>query len=150
MSSLGNWRKIMWQVSAAPSGPPGVPARPATYRDRAQNLDFVPRHKIEIQRLGWTVAAQSANEELQHVDLALPSARLDGEDEARGVVEQRVDADGDESSFELQRPRVADICVPERSGPIRLPAQADLVANAVSQGHPIEPVLGEEATDRRR
>ena len=54
---------------------------------QAEGFATVSRSVVEIQRLGWTMAAQSANEELQHVDLALTGARLDGQDETRSVVE---------------------------------------------------------------
>ena len=60
--------------------------------------DDVPVHDLALLASGVWEAERDAD-----VDFALAGARLDGQDETPGIVEQCVDADRDEPRFELQR-----------------------------------------------
>jgi len=71
-------------------------------------------------------------------------------DEAGGVVEQAVDAQGAKHAADAERGSVADVAVPERKGALGLPAQPRVRAGPVAQRHAIDASLGEQAADGGR
>jgi hypothetical protein len=91
------------------------------------------------------VPAQRLHQEGQHVDLLLGVARLDGEDEAAGVVEERVDPERPGLAADLERRPVADIALPERTRLGGLPAKPGVLPHAAAHRDPVKPVRLEEA-----
>src|SRR5690606_28049075 len=88
------------------------------------------------------------DEEIQHVRLALGVARLDREDVARGVVEERVDAQRPAHAGDLERRSVAHVAVPERPWSLSLPAEALGGSRAASLRHAVESVLAAQSAQR--
>ncbi len=113
-----------------------------------QRIAAVGRAVVEVERVRLAVAAQGADEEAEHVDLALGVVGLERDDVAGGVVEQRVDAQRASLAVHLERWAVADVAVPKRHRALGLPAQARLAALAVAQADTVEPRFLEEAPQR--
>ena len=88
---------------------------------------------VEEERVRFSVAAQGADEEAEHVDFALGVVGLEGDDVPRGVVHQRVDAQRPRLAVDGEGDAVADVAVPQRHRLVGLPAQARLRADAVAQ-----------------
>ncbi len=65
----------------------------ARARER-EGLSAVGRAVVKVERVGRSVLAKSADQEREHVDLALGVHRLEGHDVTGGVVEKGVDATG--------------------------------------------------------
>src|SRR5690606_14207047 len=93
--------------------------------------------------------AKRSDENLEHVDLSLGRARLDGEHVAGSIVQKSMNPYGDGSSVELESLRVANIGVPEGSGALGFPAKATVVQAAVPKRDPVEPARGIEPTNGR-
>lgn len=70
--------------------------------------------------------------------------RLERDDVARGVVEQRVDAHGVGLAVDQDDAGVADVAVPQRAGTLCLPAQADACGD-VAPGAAVEAMRAVEA-----
>ena len=103
---------------------------PSRSQREPQHVAAVRRAVVEVERVGRAVAAQRAEEEVEHVVLALGVVRLERDDVARGIVEQRVDAQRLGRLADAQRRAVADVAVPERAGVLGLPAQPRVAARA--------------------
>ena len=116
-------------------------ARAAQTQERAA----IGRPVVEIEHLGRAVAAQRAHHHAEHVDLALGRVRLEGDDDARGVVEHAVDAHGHLALADGERRSVAHVAVPQHARPLGLPAQPRARAGAVAQRDAVEAVLREQA-----
>jgi len=102
---------------------PGVQERDAQARTGdAQMLASVRAAVVEVEGVGRPVAAQGADEEAEHVDLALAVVGLERDHVARGVVEQRVDAHGMGLGVDQDHAGVTDVAVPQRAGTLGLPA----------------------------
>ena len=111
---------------------------------KTEGLAAVRRAVVDVQSLGRAVLPEGAHEDGQEIDLALGRARLERDDVARGVVEQRVDAHADELPAHEEIARVADVRVPERARTLCQPAKTHLVASvAVAWRGAVEPLLGE-------
>jgi hypothetical protein len=115
----------------------------------AQDLAAVGGAIVEVERVGGTVATERGDEEAEHVDLALLVVRLERDDEARGVVEERVDAERLPLAVDEQRRPVADVALPERTRALGLPAQSGLPARAALHGRAVEALLAVEAPHGR-
>jgi hypothetical protein len=139
----------MWQVSTAPSGPHAVPARSATYRARAQNLDFVPRNKIKIQRVGKPVLPKRTDHQLQHIELAFRVLGFQGHDVAGRIVQDAVNAQRLVLLADQERRTVTHVSVPQCPGVFRLPTQASFRAAAVARGDAVQPVVHVQPPHRR-
>ena len=63
-----------------------------TFARETQSFAAVRGAVIEVEPVGRAMAAKRGEEHLQHVDLALGVTGFDGHEEARGIVEERVDA----------------------------------------------------------
>jgi hypothetical protein len=115
---------------------------------QAQRLAAIGGAVIEVERVGRAMAAQRAYEEAEHVDLALAVVRFEGDDKARVVIEERVDAQrfGDAANHYVGA--MADVSMPKRPRALGLPAQARAVGHARAERYAIEALLDEEAAHR--
>jgi len=93
------------------------------------------------------VRAQRAQEDAEHVVLALAVVRLERDDVARRVVEQRVNAQRLGGLPDAQRRTVADVAVPQRARILGLPAQTRV---AVGPHAPSQLRLAIQPLHRRR
>jgi len=109
----------------------------------AQRLADVRRSVVQVQRVGRAVQPERFDEQPQHLDLALGRARLQRDDVAAVVVQDRVDAQRHAFAVDPQRGAVTDVGVPERIRRGGLPAPARL-AVVLREAGAIEAVLGEE------
>ena len=114
-----------------------------------QQLAAVGRAVVEVEDAGCAVAAQRPDEEAEHVGLQFGVVGFDGNDAARRVVEQCMDAQRLVVTPDEERGPVAHIAVPERHGPLGLPRQAGVRARAVAQRDTVEAVLDVEPAHRR-
>lgn len=113
-----------------------------------ENVAPIGRAIVEVEDVGPAIAAKRADEDGEHVALTLLVHRLERDDVARRVVEERVDADWFLlARFDNRRP-MADIRMPQGAGPLCLPPKARLGALAVTQGDAVEPLLAIEAPYR--
>ena len=112
-----------------------------------QRLADVGRAIVEVERVRRALASERADEEREHLGLALGRARAEPDDVAAVVVEDRVDAQRDARAVLAECRAVADVGVPEDVGRSGLPAAARLVVRG--DGGPVEPALGVEAPERR-
>jgi hypothetical protein len=79
----------------------------------AEDVATVSGAVVEVEDVGRAVLAERPDQDLEHVGLALGVARLDGDDEAAGVVEEGVDAERPALAVDGERRPVADVGVPE-------------------------------------
>ena len=75
------------------------------------------------------MAAQREQHQVEHVGLALAVDRLERDDEARGVVEHRVDTQRPGGLADPQRRAMAHVAVPQGARVIGLPAQAGVAVD---------------------
>jgi hypothetical protein len=124
--------------------------RPEPHAREAQRLSAVRGAVVEVQGVGRPEASERADEDGEHIDLALLMARLDRDDVPRRIVEERVDADRQGLSSGEDRRAVADVALPERARVRCLPAEAlSAVARRGACCDPVEAVLGVEPAERR-
>jgi hypothetical protein len=124
---------------------PGVDERdPQPLAAKTEDFAAIGRAIVEVERVRRTVTAQRADEQGEHVGFLLGVVRLERDDEARGVVEQGVDAQGARLTADEDRLTVTDVAVPERARTVGLPAQPGLLPDPVAQADPVQPFLGEE------
>jgi hypothetical protein len=90
------------------------------------------------------VLAHGTHEQAEHVVLALGGARLERDDVAAPVVEQRVDAQRLPLRTAGEHRAMADIAVPQRAGVRGLPASAFESLARAAQRDAVEPALGEQ------
>ena len=125
---------------------PGVQERDAEPgAGGAEDLADVGRAVVEVEHVGRAVLAQGPDQDFEHVGLALGVARLDGDDEPAGVVEQGVDAQGTGLAVDGERRAVADIGVPEGTGARRLPAKPRLLAATLAHRRAVSRSSGRSA-----
>jgi hypothetical protein len=126
-----------------------------------EHVAAVGRAIVEVHRVGAAVAAQRAEHQVEHVVLALGVVRFERDHVARGVVEQRVDAERLGRLADPQRRAVADVAVPQRARMLGLPAQPGMAARARAArqlGIAVEPghrrdrhrALGDPAVEHER
>jgi hypothetical protein len=115
-----------------------------------QRVAAVGAAVVEVQGVGLPMPAQRAHEEAQHVHLALGVVGLERHDVARRVVHEGVDAQRPALPVDAQAGAVADVAVPQRHRPRRLPAQPRLARGGVAQADSVEARLLEETAQCRR
>ena len=115
----------------------------------AEDVAAIGGAVVEVEAVGRTVPSNRANDEIEHVLLAFLVAGFDGDDVARCVVEHRVDAHGPLLAVDDDGGGVADVAVPQRAGPLGLPAQTRLGRAAVTHRDSIEAQLAVEALNAR-
>lgn len=115
---------------------------------QTQQIAAVGRAVVQIQSVGRTVPPHRAHHQSEHVDLALGRVGLQRHHVARGVVQHAVHPQRQAPRARGQRQPVAHVPVPQRAGPLGLPAQPCARARRVAQRHSIEPVLKVQPSHR--
>nr|WP_236644286.1 hypothetical protein [Sorangium cellulosum] len=122
---------------------------PEARAEDAQGVTTVGSAVVQIQRAGNAVEPERADEQPQHGVFLLVALDRDDQDEARSIVEQGVDSDGDPTPGEMECRAVTDVAVPERIGVVGLPLEPSRRPLAVALRDLVEPLLTEEATHGR-